>query len=210
VCEETGADVVEVARGMGLDNRIGPKFLQAGIGFGGSCFPKDVKALVRTAVECGVPLRVLNSVEEANEAQKRRLFAKLGELLGDVGGRRVALWGLAFKPNTDDMRESPSIPLVEGVLARGGSIAAHDPKAMETARAVFGDRIRYARDPYDAVTGADALAIVTEWLVYRNPDLDRVREALRQPVIVDGRNLFDPDRMAKLGFTYHGIGRRRA
>ena len=146
-----------------------------------------------------------------NERQKVRLFDKLASELGSaLRGGRVGIWGLAFKAETDDMRESPAIPLVERILAAGGSVRAHDPKAMDVARTIFGQRIDYARDPYDAVDGADALVIVTEWLVYRNPDLERVRASLRRPLVVDGRNLFDPDRMARLGFAYRGIGRGRA
>jgi UDPglucose 6-dehydrogenase len=151
------------------------------------------------------------AVERVNERQKQLLFQKLTAELGDdLGGLRVGVWGLAFKPETDDMRESPSIPLVERIVAAGGAVVAHDPKAMDAARRLFADRVTYARDPYEAVTGADALVIVTEWLVYRNPDLERVRSLLRRPLVIDGRNLFDPDRMTRLGFTYRGIGRGQA
>jgi UDPglucose 6-dehydrogenase len=207
LCELVGADVGMVRKGIGSDRRIGPAFLFPGPGYGGSCFPKDVKALIKTARDLGMVPEVWEAVEVVNERQKQVMLEKLEKRLGSLGGRRIAVWGLAFKAETDDMRESPSIPLIEGILARGGSVAAHDPKAMEVAREVFGDRIRYARDPYDAVEGADALAIVTEWLVYRNPDLERVRASLQQPLIVDGRNLFDPVRMARNGFEYVGLGR---
>ena len=210
LCELVGADVGMVRKGIGSDRRIGPAFLFPGPGYGGSCFPKDVQALIRTAQEIGMDPDLWEAVEAVNERQKQEVLAKLVKELGPLQGKRIALWGLAFKPETDDMRESPSIPLVEGVLAGGGSVAAHDPKAMETARAVFGDRIRYARDPYDALAGADALAIVTEWLVYRNPDLDRVKGALRNPLVVDGRNLFDPTRMATAGLRYVSLGRATA
>ena len=208
-CERVGADVNSVRKGIGTDRRIGPAFLFPGPGYGGSCFPKDVKALIKTGAEVGLHFEVLDAVERVNEKQKMVLLEKLrGAFGGQLAGRTVALWGLAFKAETDDMRESPSIPLVEGLLAAGARVQAHDPKAMETAREVFGDRVMYAADPYSAAHGADALAIVTEWLVYRNPDFDRVKSLLRQPLVVDGRNLYDPVRMRALGFTYHGIGRK--
>ena len=207
-CERVGADVNHVRKGIGTDKRIGPAFLFPGPGYGGSCFPKDVKALIRTGHEVGLEFQVLDAVERVNELQKRVLLTKLTAALGgSLKGKTVALWGLAFKAETDDMRESPSIPLVEGLLAGGARVQAHDPKAIETARDIFGDRVMYAADPYSAVHGADALTIVTEWLVYRNPDFDRIKSLLRQPVVVDGRNLYDPSRMRGMGFTYHGIGR---
>ncbi len=208
-CERVGADVNSVRKGIGTDRRIGPAFLFPGPGYGGSCFPKDVKALIKTGAEVGLHFEVLDAVERVNDKQKMVLLEKLRAAFGgQLAGRTVALWGLAFKAETDDMRESPSIPLVEGLLAAGARVQAHDPKAMETAREVFGDRVMYAADPYSAAHGADALAIVTEWLVYRNPDFDRVKSLLRQPLVVDGRNLYDPVRMRALGFTYHGIGRK--
>ena len=204
-----GADVNSVRKGIGTDRRIGPAFLFPGPGYGGSCFPKDVKALIKTGAEVGLHFEVLDAVERVNDKQKMVLLEKLRSAFGgQLAGRTVALWGLAFKAETDDMRESPSIPLVEGLLAAGARVQAHDPKAMETAREVFGDRVMYAADPYSAAHGADALAIVTEWLVYRNPDFDRVKSLLRQPLVVDGRNLYDPVRMRALGFSYHGIGRK--
>lgn len=210
LCERVGADVSMVRKGIGSDRRIGPAFLFPGPGYGGSCFPKDVQALIRTARGLGMTPVLWEAVEAVNADQKGVLFAKLAAALEDrLRGGTVAVWGLAFKAETDDMRESPSIPLVERILDAGGRVRAHDPKAMDVARSIFGDRIRYARDPYQAVEGADALVIVTEWLVYRNPDLERVRSLLRQPLVIDGRNLFDPERMRGLGFEYHGIGRRR-
>jgi UDPglucose 6-dehydrogenase len=210
-CERVGADVNNVRKGIGTDRRIGSAFLFPGPGYGGSCFPKDVKALIKTGTEAGVGFDILESVERVNERQKRVLLEKLKTAFrGDLKGKTIAIWGLAFKAETDDMRESPSIPLVEGLLNGGAVVRAHDPKAGETAREVFGDRVTYAADPYSAVDGADALAIVTEWLVYRNPDFDRLRKLLRQPLVVDGRNLYDPARMRGLGFTYLGIGRRLA
>ena len=208
-CELVGADVNSVRKGIGTDKRIGSAFLFPGPGYGGSCFPKDVKALIKTGSEVGLVFDVLEAVERVNERQKLVVLEKLrAGFGGQLKGRTVAVWGLAFKAETDDMRESPSIPLIEGLLAAGARVQAHDPKAMETARAVFGDRVMYAADPYSAVHGADALAIVTEWLVYRNPDFDRVKSLLRQALVVDGRNLYDPARMRALGFTYHGIGRK--
>jgi UDPglucose 6-dehydrogenase len=210
-CELVGADVDLVRRGIGTDRRIGQAFLFPGPGYGGSCFPKDVKALIRTGQEQGMRFDVLEAVESVNARQKLRLLEKVQGALGPaLGGRTVAVWGLAFKAETDDMRESPAIPLVEGLLSAGARVQAHDPKAHETAQAVFGDRVTYAADPYAAAEGADALCIVTEWLVYRTPDFGRLKAALRRPLVLDGRNLFDPARMTALGFEYHGVGRRRA
>jgi UDPglucose 6-dehydrogenase len=209
-CELVGADVNDVRRGIGSDRRIGSAFLFPGPGYGGSCFPKDVKALIGTGQQVGCDFEILTAVERVNERQKLVMLDKLRDGLGSaLRGARIAVWGLAFKAETDDMRESPSIPLVEGLLAAGAEVTAHDPKAMESARHLFGDRIRYVAEPYTALEGADALAIVTEWLVYRNPDFDRMKRLLRRPLIVDGRNLYDPPRMRGLGFEYHGIGRRR-
>jgi UDPglucose 6-dehydrogenase len=207
LCERVGADVDNVRKGIGSDGRIGPAFLFPGPGYGGSCFPKDVKALVRTASDCGVPLRVLESVEEANEAQKHRLFGKLRELVGDVRGRRIAIWGLAFKPNTDDMREAASLVLIEELLAAGATVVAHDPVAMHETQRKLGDRIEYAESSYDALTGADALVIVTDWNEYRHPDFGRIKGALKAPVVIDGRNLYDRRKMEGLGFSYASIGR---
>jgi UDPglucose 6-dehydrogenase len=209
-CEAVGADVHLVRMGIGADQRIGRAFLYPGPGYGGSCFPKDVKALIHMAEAHGVATDVLAAVERANERQKRVLLEKTCRVLGaDLDGRTVAVWGLAFKAETDDMRESPAIPLVEGLLAAGARVQVHDPRAMESAHARFGDRVLYAADPYSAAHGADALVIVTEWLVYRNPDFERLKVLLRRPLVVDGRNLYDPARLEAEGFEYHGIGRRR-
>jgi UDPglucose 6-dehydrogenase len=211
LCERVGADVAMVRKGIGTDRRIGPAFLFPGPGYGGSCFPKDVQALIRTARDIGMNPELWESVEAVNHRQKMLLFNKLlKQLNGQLAGRRIGIWGLAFKAETDDMRESPAIPLIKGIIAEGGSVVAHDPKAMDVARMIFGDRIQYAKEPYGAVEQSDALVIVTEWLVYRNPDLDRVKSLLKHPIIVDGRNLFDPERMDRHGFRYHGIGRARA
>jgi UDPglucose 6-dehydrogenase len=208
LCEAVGADVNLVRRGVGSDPRIGPAFLFPGPGYGGSCFPKDVQALIRTGEEHRVSLDVLKSVESVNRRQKRRVLEKLTAALdGTLVGRRVAVWGLAFKAETDDVRESPALDLVAGLLEAGASVAAHDPQAMESTRRVFGDRVTYEADPYDVLRQADALAIMTEWLAFRNPDFDVIRERLRRPVVVDGRNLYDPEKMRRLGFRYFGIGR---
>ncbi len=211
LCERVGADVSMVRKGIGTDRRIGSAFLFPGPGYGGSCFPKDVRALAHTAREMGMEPTLLEAVEAVNDRQKQVLLRKLLHRLGPrLGGRQVAVWGLSFKAETDDMRESPALTLVDGILDAGGSVRAHDPKAMEAARQIYGDRLYYARDPYEALAGADALVIVTEWLVYRNPDFEKMRALLAAPIVIDGRNLYDPDRMVRLGFEYHGIGRRRA
>jgi len=211
LCERVGANVDLVRKGVGSDARIGPSFLFPGPGYGGSCFPKDVKALVSTARNCETPLMVLEAVESANDRQKKRLFEKLSEALaGDVSGRRIAVWGLSFKPNTDDMRESPSLALIDAVLAAGGTVVAHDPAAMEEAKRRIGDRVSYAATNYDALAGADALVIVTDWNEYRHPDFKRMKEALRQPIVIDGRNLYPPEKLASLGFTYRSFGRSRS
>jgi UDPglucose 6-dehydrogenase len=209
-CELVGADVNHVRLGIGSDQRIGRAFLYPGPGYGGSCFPKDVKALIRTSDALGLSLDVLKAVELVNECQKQVVLQKTLRYLGqDLQGKIVGIWGLAFKAETDDMRESPTISLVEGLLAAGARVQTHDPKATDTARMIFGDRVMYAADPYSAAHGADALAVMTEWLLYRNPDFERVRKLVRRPLLIDARNLYDPDRMAALGFEYHGIGRGR-
>ncbi len=207
-CELVGADVNHVRLGIGSDQRIGRAFLYPGPGYGGSCFPKDVKALIRTSDDLGLSLEVLKAVEEVNECQKRVVLQKALRYLGhDLSGKIIGLWGLAFKAETDDMRESPTIPLIDGLLTAGARVQTHDPKATDSARGIFGDRVMYAADPYSAAHGADALIVMTEWLVYRNPDFERVRKLVRRPLLIDGRNLYDPERMAALGFEYHGIGR---
>jgi UDPglucose 6-dehydrogenase len=208
LCEAVGADVSLVRRGVGSDPRIGSAFLFPGPGYGGSCFPKDVQALVRTGEANGVSLDVLKAVESVNHRQKRRVVEKLARALdGQLRGRRVAVWGLAFKAETDDVRESPAIAVVRGLLDAGAAVAAHDPQAMEQARRELGDRVAYVADPYEALRDADALAIMTEWLAFRNPDFETMKARLRHGVIVDGRNLYDPEKMRRLGFRYFGIGR---
>jgi UDPglucose 6-dehydrogenase len=208
LCERVGADVDMVRKGIGSDARIGPSFLFPGPGYGGSCFPKDVKALLRTSVDRGAQLSVLNAVEEANDRQKHLLFAKLSEAMGGAArGARIAVWGLAFKPQTDDMRESPALTLIEELLSAGATVVAHDPVAMPEARRRLGDRISYAASNYDALTGAAALVVVTDWNEYRHPDFARIKSALTRPIVIDGRNLYDPAKMAALGITYSSIGR---
>lgn len=213
LCERMGADVTSVREGIGSDSRIGYDFLFPGPGYGGSCFPKDVKALVRTAGECGYDFLLLKAVEEVNERQKQILADKLIGLLGSdqheqpLVGITIACWGLSFKPRTDDMREAPAITIIERLLAAGATVRAHDPEAITEARKFFGDRITYSINQYDILAGADALAIITDWNEYRNPDFDRIRASLKSPLIVDGRNLYKPGRMANAGFTYVPLGR---
>ncbi len=211
LCEVVGADVTLVRKGIGTDRRIGSAFLFPGPGYGGSCFPKDVKALIHTSEARGVPLDILAAVEAANERQKRVLFDKLARHFeGRLRGTTVAVWGLAFKAETDDVRESPALVLVEALLGAGATVRVHDPAALQTARRHLGDRVVYAAHAYDALEGAAALAILTEWREYRNPDFDRIKRLLTRPLIVDGRNLYDPERLARLGFTYDSLGRRLA
>ena len=207
LCEAVGANVTHVRRGIGSDRRIGQAFLFPGPGYGGSCFPKDVKALIRTARENEVPFDIMRAVESANDAQKTLLFEKLKRHLGTMKGKTVAVWGLAFKAETDDVRESPALVLVEALLCEGVHVHVHDPAAMKTAARQLGARVKYARHAYEALEGADALAIVTEWLEYRTPDFGKMKSLLAHPLIVDGRNLYDPVKLGRLGFTYDSIGR---
>ena len=211
LAEKLGADIEMVRQGMGSDPRIGFHFLYPGCGYGGSCFPKDVKALIKTAAGAGdVDLKVLMAVEAANSAQKHVLGRKIKQRLGDdLTGRHFALWGLAFKPNTDDMREAPSLELLTDLLAAGATVTAYDPAAMHEAQRVLGNepRVRYAQSPNDALEGADALVIVTEWKEFRSPDFELIKERLKQPLIVDGRNLYDPALVRGMGFDYLAIGR---
>ena len=210
LAEKLGADIELVRKGIGSDPRIGFHFLYPGVGYGGSCFPKDVQALIRTAQEAGQALQVLQAVEAANEAQKGVLAQKITRRLGaDLSGKTFALWGLAFKPNTDDMREAPSLVLIADLLARGASICAYDPVAAHEAQRILGEnpRIRYAATPMDALDGADALAIVTEWKEFRSPDFEAIKARLKTPVIFDGRNLYDPATPRKAGLEYFPIGR---
>jgi UDPglucose 6-dehydrogenase len=210
LADALGADIEQVRKGIGSDPRIGYRFLYPGAGYGGSCFPKDVKALQATAEHHGRPLKILAAVEAVNDAQKKLLLEKITQRLGtDLGNKTFAVWGLAFKANTDDMREAPSQTLVRGLLDRGASVMAYDPVAMEEARRVFGTtaRLGYAASPMDAVTGADAVVVVTEWQEFRSPDFSELKRTLRQPLLFDGRNLFDPKEVRAAGLEYFGIGR---
>jgi len=211
LAEKLGADIEQVRHGIGSDPRIGYHFLYAGCGYGGSCFPKDVQALRKTGQENAIPLRVLDAVEEANDAQKLLLLKKLTARLGnDLKGRRFALWGLAFKPNTDDMREAPSRVLMEALWEKGAHVTAHDPAAMEETHRIYGNhpQLTLLEDPMKALDGADALLIVTEWKVFRSPDFDDIKKKLKQPLIFDGRNLYDPSMVRGLGIEYFPIGRQ--
>ncbi|HET6566520.1 MAG TPA: UDP-glucose/GDP-mannose dehydrogenase family protein [Rhodothermales bacterium] len=208
LCERVGSNVDNVRRGIGLDSRIGKQFLYPGIGFGGSCFPKDVQALARTAREYDYDFQILASVLDVNEKQRAKLVGEVADYYGDdLRGKHVAIWGLAFKPNTDDIREAPAHYIIQGLLDQGATVAAFDPEATETTRNIFGDTIRYAEDAYAALKDADALVICTEWNEFRHPDFEQVKSILNVPVIFDGRNLYDPVRMAELGFEYYSIGR---
>ena len=208
LCEKLGADIGEVRRAIGLDRRIGPHFIFPGVGYGGSCFPKDVRAMVAMGEpELGLPL--LRAVEEVNERQKSVLVEKVGRHFGsDLSGRTFAIWGLSFKPRTDDMRDAPSIVVVESLLKAGAGIQAHDPEAMDEAKKIFAGRIRYYQRNYGALKGADALLIVTEWNEFRRPNFSTIKQLLKRPVIFDGRNIYDPAELRRLGFTYFSIGRK--
>jgi UDPglucose 6-dehydrogenase len=207
LCERVGADVDAVRKGMGADQRIGYPFLFPGVGYGGSCFPKDVKALVASARDFGIEFDLLRAVERTNEHQKRLLLQKATKHYGHLNGKHFAIWGLAFKPRTDDMREAPSLVMLEGLLGKGATLAAHDPVATQVAQRHFGDRVRYTETPYDALEKADGLFILTEWNEFRRPDFDRMKKLMKQPVVFDGRNIFDPVRMRERGFVYFSIGR---
>ena len=208
LCDRLGADVGQVRRGMGTDSRIGSSFLFPGIGYGGSCFPKDVKALIKTAEEAGLDLRVVKAVDEANQAQRRVLVPRIAAHLGTLKGKVIAVWGLAFKPRTDDMREAPAAAVIDGLLEAGASVRAYDPKAIDVARRVYGDRIHFCKRSYEAVEGADALVVATEWNEFREPDFGRVKSLMRQPAVFDGRNIYNPQVLREMGFHYEGIGRR--
>lgn len=207
VCEAVKADVDHVRMAIAADRRIGSSFLFPGVGYGGSCFPKDVKALLKFSREHQYDFQILRAVEAVNEAQKARMLRTLETHLGPLKGRHIAVWGLAFKPRTDDMREAPSITVINGLLARGAKVQAFDPEAQAVARGIFGDRIGYARSSYDALKGADALVILTEWNEFRRPDFGRMKNLMRAPVVFDGRNIYDPPGMRARGFTYYSVGR---
>jgi len=207
-CDRVGADVRQVRMGIGTDSRIGSSFLFPGVGYGGSCFPKDVKALIRMGHEADLRLHVVEAVERTNEAQKASLVPRVAAHLGGLSGKTVAVWGLAFKPRTDDMREAPAIAIIEGLLAGGAAVRAYDPKAEEQAHRVFGDRVTLCGRAYEAVAGADALVVVTEWNEFREPDFEKILGLMRHPAVFDGRNIYDPAVLRGLGFHYEGIGRR--
>ena len=208
LCEIVGADISNVRRGIGTDTRIGSKFLNAGIGYGGSCFPKDVQALMKTAKENGHDLRILDAVETVNADQKLRMFDKINQYFNnDLKDRRIALWGLSFKPDTDDMREAPSVILVNQLIEAGANIVAYDPEAMVEAKRIIGDKINYAEDKYDAVIDADALVIVTEWSEFKLPKFTYLENNLKNKLIFDGRNIYNPEEMREFGYTYFSIGR---
>ena len=207
VCEAVGADVDQVRKAVAADKRIGPSFLFPGVGYGGSCFPKDVKAMLRFASEVEYDFQILKSVEAVNEQQKLRILDKLKTHFGSLKGKRIAVWGLAFKPRTDDMREAPAVPLIQGLLAAGAVVQAYDPEAVKVAKTIFGSKITYAENSYAALTGADALVLVTEWNEFREPDYARMRKLMRHPTIFDGRNIYTPEQIRAQGFTYFSMGR---
>ena len=207
VCEAVGADVDQVRKAVAADRRIGPSFLFPGVGYGGSCFPKDVKAMLRFARAADYDFQILKSVEAVNEKQKVRLIDKLRAHFGSLKGKRIAVWGLAFKPKTDDMREAPAVPLIQALLEDGAQVHVYDPEAMKVARTIFGSKVKYAENSYGALAGADALALVTEWNEFREPDFARMRSTMRTPVIFDGRNIYSPEQIRAQGFTYYSMGR---
>jgi UDPglucose 6-dehydrogenase len=208
LCEAVGADISKVREGIGTDVRIGPHFLFPGPGYGGSCFPKDVSAMRKIASDAGSRLRLLDAVEDVNKAQKRVVLSKVTSEFGDnLAGKTFAIWGLAFKPKTDDMRESPSLTVIKGLLEKGAKIVAHDPEALKEARKILGDSIGYVESNYEACTDADALLIMTEWSTYQRPNFDTMKKLLKTPVVIDARNIYNPERMKQMGFTYHSIGR---
>ena len=207
VCELVGADVDQVRKAIGSDRRIGTSFLFPGVGYGGSCFPKDTQALLKSAEDKGYDFKILRAVEDVNDRQKERLVDKIEKFFPSLSGRTVSIWGLAFKPRTDDMREAPAIPIIERLLAGGAVVKAYDPAATPVARGIFGNKITYCDKSYDALSGADALAVVTEWNEFREPDFTKMRSLMKAPVVFDGRNIYSPEQMRALGFTYFSIGR---
>jgi UDPglucose 6-dehydrogenase len=208
LCEKLGANVDMVRKGIGTDTRIGKRFLFAGIGYGGSCFPKDVQALAKSAKDANYDFKILNAVMDVNTTQKTRLMDNLnGYFKNDLKGKTIAMWGLAFKPNTDDIREAPALYNIEALNKAGAKVQAYDPEAMDNVKGQLGDKITYAENPYDALKGADALMIMTEWPVFRTPDFGEIKKELSEPLILDGRNLYDVGQMKELGFTYFSIGR---
>jgi len=207
LCERVGADVDSVRKAMGADERIGQKFLFPGCGYGGSCFPKDVKALIATARNHGLDFTLLSAVDAVNDRQKRLLAQKARAHFGSLRGRKFGVWGLAFKPKTDDLRHAPALALIDELLADGATVSAHDPVAVDNARRIFDDRVQFVSNPYLAADGADGLFLVTEWNEFRQPDFARVKAAMKQPILFDGRNIWNPKRLREIGFTYYGVGR---
>jgi len=207
LCERVGADVDQVRRGLGADPRIGAQFLFPGVGFGGSCFPKDIKALTKTSHEVGYEFRILKAVEQVNQQQKIRLVEKAQAYFGSLRGKKFAVWGLSFKPRTDDLREAPSLAIIHELVKRGANVTAHDPVAIKNAKELLGRMVTFFDNYYDALKGADGLFLVTEWNDFRHPDFDRMKTLMRTPVIFDGRNIYDPELLKQHGFTYFGIGR---
>jgi UDPglucose 6-dehydrogenase len=210
LCEAYGADINDVRRGIGHDQRIGFHFLFPGVGYGGSCFPKDIRAMIHMAQTKGLSAQIMEAIDAVNEAQKQVLFQKICQHFRcEIKGKTIALWGMAFKPRTDDVREAPALVLIDALLKAGAELRVHDPEALGNVRAIYGDRLVYCDRPYGALEQADALVVVTEWNEFRNPDFEVMRRLMRQPVIFDGRNVFNPARMAALGFAYQGIGRAK-
>jgi UDPglucose 6-dehydrogenase len=210
LCEAYGADVNDVRRGIGHDQRIGFHFLFPGVGYGGSCFPKDIRAVIHMAQSRGLSALMMGAVDAVNEAQKDVLFHKIHQhFQGELKDKTIAVWGVAFKPRTDDVREAPALVLIESLLGAGAQLRVHDPEALTNVRSLYGDRLAYCDRPYGALEQADALALVTEWNEFRNPDFEVMRRLMRQPVVFDGRNVYDPVRMSSLGFTYYGVGRAK-
>ncbi|MFN0207352.1 MAG: UDP-glucose dehydrogenase family protein [Planctomycetota bacterium] len=207
ICEKVGADVTKVREGIATDSRIGASFLFAGLGYGGSCFPKDVQAIVKTAQEHGYDFKIVKSVEDVNQAQRERMVDKIkSHFNGDVRGKTVAVWGLAFKPNTDDMREAPSVTIIEELLKGGAKVRATDPESIPVAKTIFKDSVDFYHKPYETLPGADALVVVTEWNEFRRPDFEKMRTLMKSPVIFDGRNIYTPGVLERVGFKYYGIG----
>lgn len=208
LCEKLGADVDLIRKGMGTDSRIGKRFLFAGIGFGGSCFPKDVQALVKSSQDVQYNFEILNAVMSVNGKQKTKLIGSMKKYFGSLKGKTIAIWGLAFKPETDDIREASSLYNIQELLNEGANVQVHDPEASENVKAIYGDRIQYFDNQYDVMSGADGLLIATEWSVYRSPDFDKMKKLMKNPVIFDGRNLYGLENISELGFTYFSIGRK--
>ena len=208
LCETVGADVDMVRKGLASDSRIGPAFLFPGVGYGGSCFPKDTRALIETGKENNYDMKILQAVHEVNVGQPGRFVAKVVDHFKDLKGKRFAVWGLAFKPRTNDMRDAPAIPIIEALLEKGATVAAYDPEAMDEAKRIFGNKIPLCPNNYGCLEGADALLVVTEWQAFRNPNFERMKSVMNEPVIFDGRNIYDSENLRELGFTYYGVGKR--